>query len=35
MASEESCNLVMIARGWWAEYCELKRKLGMEGEFEK
>ena len=24
----------MIGRGWWAEYCELKRKFGVEGELE-
>ena len=26
--------LLNDCRGWWAEYCELKRKFGMEGELE-
>ena len=26
--------LLNDSRGWWAEYCELKRKFGMEGELE-
>ena len=26
--------LLNDCQGWWAEYCELKKKFGMEGELE-
>ena len=31
MASEEVVALLNYCCSWWAEYCELKRKFGMEG----
>ena len=26
--------LLNDCQGWWVEYCEMKRKVGIEGELE-